>query len=186
MLNLTLLIFSLIIAMVPLSVAVSSSVYRCIEWKESFRIALALALFHALMAAIGWGIGFGVRGLFTDMKMPVALFIMLFIAFRYFMDSMRQNRQIRIIISEDNRILLSFGLVTSINTALLSISLGILYPGVWLLAGFVFGMVFLLALIGIRLGKLGLLNFGRIAELTGGLGLFAVAAVILLQYLKIL
>ncbi len=183
--HLTLLFFALVISMVPFSVAVNSSIYRCIEWKETFRIAAVLGLFHAVMVIAGWGIGYGTRGLFHEMKFPVALFIMMFIAFRLFMDSWRRNRDIRIISSEKNRILISFGIVTSINTMLLGISLGLLYSGVPVLAGFVFGAVFLMMIMGIRLGKLGLMNVGRIAELAGSLALFAAALIILLQYMKI-
>jgi putative Mn2+ efflux pump MntP len=109
---------------------------------------------------------------------------MLFIAFRLFMDSRRQNRQLRIIIADETRILVSFGLVTSINTALLGISLGMLYSGLLPLAGFVFGMVFILSILGVRIGKLGMMKMGWIAELLGSLGLLAAGIFILLQYLK--
>lgn len=181
---LTLITFALIISMVPFSVALSSSVYRCIEWKETFKIALVLGLFHSMMAVIGWGIGYSIKGFFYDMKLPVALFVMLFIAFRLFMDSRRQNRQLRIIIADETRILVSFGLVTSINTALLGISLGMLYSGLLPLAGFVFGIVFILSILGVRIGKLGMMKMGWVAELLGSLGLLAAGIFILLQYLK--
>jgi putative Mn2+ efflux pump MntP len=183
---LTLLTFSLIIGMVPFSVALSSSVYRCIEWKETFRIALVFALIQTVMTAMGWGIGFSVKGLFYDMRIPVALMIMFFIAVRLFFDSWRKNRQIRIIISEDRRILLSFGLVTSINPALLGISLGMLYPGFLALSGFVFGVVFILVILGVRIGKLGMMNLGWIAEVLGALGLLIASCLILMQYLKLI
>ena len=186
MLYLTYLVFALILGMVPFSVALNSSVYRCIEWKETFRIALVLALFMAMATGIGGAIGYGLKGLFLSMKFPVALFIILLIAFRLFMDSRRRNKKIRIIVSEHNRILISFGIVISINPMLLGISLGILYSGVLYLTGFIFGMVFLLTVIGIRLGKLGWLNVGRTAELAGSFALFITGVIILLQYLKMI
>ena len=186
MLYLTYLVFALVLGMVPFSVALNSSVYRCIEWKETFRIALVLALFMAMATGIGGAIGYGLKGLFFSMKVPVALFIILLIAFRLFMDSRRRNKEIRIIVSEHNRILISFGIVISINPMLLGISLGILYSGVLYLTGFIFGMVFLLTVIGIRLGKLGWLNLGRTAELAGSFALFITGVIILLQYLKMI
>ena len=174
-----------ILSMVPFSVALNSSVYRCIEWKETFRIALVLALFMA-MARYWRCYRIRPQGLFFNMKVPVALFIILLIAFRLFMDSRRRNKEIRIIVSEHNRILISFGIVISINPMLLGISLGILYSGVLFLTGFIFGMVFLLTVIGIRLGKLGWLNFGRTAELAGAFALFITGGIIFLQYLKMI
>ena len=184
MYHLTLLIFSLVISFVPFSVSLSSSVYRCIEWKETFRIALVFALFTTLMAAMGWGIGYAVKGLFNNMQVPVALFIMIFIAMRLFLDSRRKDRHLRIMISEDTRILFGFGMVISINPALLGISLGILYPGILPLMGFIFGTVFVMTIIGIRLGKLGLMNLGKVMEFLGSIVLILAGAFILLQYLK--
>jgi putative Mn2+ efflux pump MntP len=172
--------------MVPFSVALSSSVYRCIEWKETVKISLIFAIAHALMALMGWAIGYSIKGLFYDMKFPVALMIMLFIAFRLFMDSRRKNRQLRIVIDDETRLQLSFGLVTSINTALLSIGIGMLYTGLLPLTGIVFGGVFIFSILGVRIGKLGVMNLGWIAELVGASGLFIVTVILLLQYLKMI
>lgn len=184
MFNFTLLTYALIISMVPFSVALSSSVYRCIEWNETFRIALVFAVFQAALTAIGWGIGYSIKGLFYDMRVPVALVIMFFIALRWFFDSLRKSRQIRVIISGDRRLLLSFGLVTSINPALLGISIGMLYPGFLTLIGMIFSAVFIMVISGIRLGKTGMMNLGWIAEVVGAVGLFIVGVLALLQYLK--
>ncbi len=185
MLTLTYIIFSLVIGMLPFSVALNSSVYRCIEWKEALRMGLVFALFHAGMAMIGWGIGYGVQGWFHGMKFPVAIFIMIFISLRYFMDSVRVNREMRIVAVNHPRILSGFAFVTSINTALLGISLGLLYSEMTLFAGILAGTVFLMTILGIRAGKAGMLPAARVAETLAALLLFGSALFILIQYLKL-
>jgi len=87
---------------------------------------------------------------------------------------------------EDRRILLGFAFVTSINTALLGMGLGILYREILILSGLVFAMVFIMVIIGVQAGKRGKVNLGSSAEMLGGVGLIMVSVVIVLQYLKIL
>jgi putative Mn2+ efflux pump MntP len=186
MLLLTLFLFSFILSLVPFSVALSSSVYRCIQWKEALRIAFFFAIFQVMMMAIGWTIGYSIKGLFHDLKIPVAVMIIIFIAVRMFADSRRLSRENRTMAVESRRILVGFSFVISINTALLSMGLGILYQDILILAGFVFGIVFLMTIAGVQAGKRGMMNLGRTAETIGGICLILIGAIIILQYLKIL
>ncbi len=186
MLLLTYILFSFLIAMLPFSVAVNSSVYRCIEWKETFRIAFVFAVFQVCMALAGWGIGLAVKGFFSTMQVPVAIFIMLFVALRYFMETFRPGRDVRILISENRRMLIAFAVVTSINTVFLGIALGLIYQDLLAFAWILPLAVFLAVLAGIRLGKLGWLNLGKNAERLASILLALSALFILLQYLKII
>lgn len=183
---LLLLMISLFLSFVPFSVALSSSVYRCIQWKEALRIAFAFALFEAGMAAIGWLIGFSIKGFFLDLKVPVAVMIIFFIGARMFADSRRLSSAQRTMVVESRRILMGFAFVISINTALLSMGLGILYLEILILVGFIFGIVFLMTIAGVQAGKRGMMNLGRTAETSGGAGLVVICVIIILQYLKIL
>ena len=181
-----LIVISFLLSLVPFSVALSSSVYRCIVWKEALRIALVFAIFQAGMVAIGWAIGYGIKGLLYDMAIPVAVLIIFFIGFRMIMDSFRLGRENRTMAVEDRRILLGFAFVISINTALLGMGIGILYTGILVLAGFLFGMVFIMTIAGVQAGKRGMMNLGRTAEMIGGSGLIVISVIIILQYLKII
>jgi putative Mn2+ efflux pump MntP len=183
---LTIITFAFVISMVPFSVALSSSIYRCIEWKESLLMAFMFAVIHGVMAMVGWGLGYATRGWLTSMGTPVAITIMLFIALRYFIDARRKGREARTITVKNMKILLGFATVTAINTLLLGIGLGILYSG-WLdFIGVVFAVVFLVTRFGILAGKRGWMNLGRTAETVGSLLLFGITIAILLQYLKLI
>jgi putative Mn2+ efflux pump MntP len=186
MVILSLILISFLVSLVPFSVALASSVYRCIVWKEAFRIALVFAFFQAAMIALGWVIGFGVKGLLFSMAVPVAALIVFFIGARIFLDSRRLGREHRTMAVDDRRILLGFAFVTSINTALLGMGLGIIYREIFIMAGLSFAMVFLMVIVGVQAGKRGKLNLGPSAELLGGAGLVMVSIVLVLQYLKIL
>jgi manganese efflux pump family protein len=183
---LPLIVFSFILSLVPFSVALSSSVYRCIQWKEAIRIAFFFAVFQVIMMSIGWIIGYNIKGLFHDLKIPVAVVIIIFIGARMFADSRRLSRENRTMAVESMRILMGFAFVISINTALLIMGIGILYHDVFILAGFIFGIVFLMTILGVQAGKRGMLNLGRTAEAVGGVSLFLISAIIILQYLEII
>jgi putative Mn2+ efflux pump MntP len=119
------------------------------------------------------------------MAVPVAVMILFYIALRMFLDSFRLGRENRTMAVESNRILYGFAFVISINAALLGMGLGIIYLEIAYLAGFLALFVFLMTLLGIRAGKLGMLNLGKSAEMTGGIGLAICGLIILLQYLGV-
>ena len=179
-------LFSLLLSLVPFSVAVSSSVYRCIVMKEALKIALVFGLFQSGMMIIGWLIGFAVKGLLYSMAVPVAALIVFMIGARLFLDSRRFGKEQRTIASNNTRILIGFSFVTSINTLLLGMGFGILYPNPWLLAAILFVMTFIMTLIGVYAGKRGMMNIGKTAESTAGLAMLIISVVIVLQFLKII
>jgi putative Mn2+ efflux pump MntP len=179
------LAFAFLLSLLPFSVALSSSVYRCIVWKEALRIAFVFAVFQAAMMSIGWLIGYSVKGLLNNMAIPVAALIIFFIGARMFLDSKRLGKENRTMAVEDRSILLGFAFVISINTALLGMGIGILYKDIMLLVGFIFLMAFFMTILGIQAGKRGMMNLGKSAELLSGLGLIMISLVIVMQYLKI-
>ena len=183
---LPLFLIAIFLSLVPFSVALASSVFRCIVWKEALRIAFVFALFQAVMIVLGWLIGFAIKGMLYDMAVPVAALVIFFIGLRLFLESRRPGRDHRTMAVEDRRILLGFAFVTSINTALLGMGLGIIYREILILAGLLFALVFLMTIVGVQAGKRGKMGLGTSAELLGGAGLLMVSVVIVLQYLKIL
>jgi manganese efflux pump family protein len=183
---LTFFLFAFILSLVPFSVALSSSVYRCIVWKEALKIALTFALFQGVMMALGWVIGFGIKGLMHEMTVPVSVIIIFIIGARMFLESRRPGLENRVMAVEDRRLLLGFAFVISINTTLLGMGLGMLYKEIMILAGLVSGMTFIMTIIGVQAGKRAMMNLGKTMELIGGAGLILICIAIILQYLKII
>jgi putative Mn2+ efflux pump MntP len=181
-----LLAISFFLSLVPFSVALSSSVYRCIQWKEALRIALVFALFEAGFLAIGWLIGFSIKGFFNDLQVPVAALIIFFISVRMFSDSRKAGKEHRTMAVESGRILAGYAFIFSINTVFISMGPGILQADLLILSSALFGFVFLMTIAGIQAGKRGMMNLGQIAEMAGSAGLVVICVIIILQYLKIL
>lgn len=179
---LPLILIAFLLSTVPFSVALSSSIYRCIVLKEALRIAFVFALFQAGMMALGWLIGFSIKGLLHSLVIPVAALVIFFIGMKIFLESRRPGREQRTMAVEDRRILLGFGFVISINTAMLSMGLGMIYSDLAVLAGSSFGLSFLMSLLGVFLGKRGMMTLGKTAELLGGAGLIMVSLVIVMEF----
>jgi manganese efflux pump family protein len=183
---LSIILITLLLSLVPFSVAAGTSIYRCIVRKEALRIALAFAVFQALMTALGWVIGFGIKSMLADLFEPVAALIIFFTGIRIFLDSRKPEREHRIMKVENMKILLIFSVIISINTAMLGMGLGIIYDNVLILSGLIFALVFIAVILGVRAGKRGMMNIGKSAELLSGTGLIMVSIVIILQFLKII
>lgn len=165
------------------SVALNSSIYRCIEWAETFRIAVVFAFFQGAMLGLGWLIGNAMDNWFKDMSFPVAILILFFIGGRLILESRSIDPERRIIIADDFKWLAGFAFLTSINTFLTGISLGILTGRISTALAVLFIMIFLVVILGTRLGKRSSFGLSRIAGLAGGIILVLVAAMVLIQYL---
>jgi putative Mn2+ efflux pump MntP len=179
------IIFSLLLSFVPFSVALSSSIYRCIQWKEALRIAFVFAIFQVAMMALGWILGFSIKVFLYGLAVPVAAMIVFYIGARMFLDSRKMRKENRTMAVENNRILFGFAFVISINTALTGMGLGIIFNDILIFSGFIFLIVFLMTLLGIQAGKRGMMNLGLTLEMLGGIGMIILSIVIVLQHLKI-
>lgn len=179
-------LIALSLSTVAFSVALGSSVYRCIEWGETFRMALVFALIHPLMAGLGWLIGRALSGWLSDMAYPVAVMIILLIGLRLLSDTRRRNPALRVILADDMKWLTGFAFLTGINFFLTGISLGMLTEKIFYILGLAAATVFLGVIAGVRLGKTGFLRSGLKTEAGGGVMLMVLSIIILLQYLNII
>jgi len=55
------ILVALALSMVPFSVALHSSTYRCIEIQESFEIGIFFSLFQVLLFILGYWIGYALK-----------------------------------------------------------------------------------------------------------------------------
>jgi putative Mn2+ efflux pump MntP len=177
---------ALSLSMICFSVALKSSIFRCIKWPESLAMSFLFALFQALMLALGWLTGFALSGWFFRLGVPIALLLILFLSARMIMDSRRAAEAQRIIAARSGRLLMGFSLVISINAFLLGLGLGLMIRQTWILYITVFSVVFMISLAGSRMGRRGFARLPMLAEATGGLILLLLAVILLLQYLKII
>lgn len=157
------------------AVALNSSVYRCIEWGETLRMAFIFAFAQALMLGLGWLIGDAIAGWLRDMAFPMAIMILFFIGARLFMESRRKNPEHRIILADNMRWLTGFAFLTGINTFLTGISLGILTDQIWHIVFILAAIVWPITILGVRLGKNSVIRSVQTAEAFAGIALVLVA-----------
>lgn len=167
-------------------IALRSSIFRCIQVNESLVIPASFALFQVVMTAMGWTIGNALTGWLGKIAPTVAILVFLLVGTRMMLEARKVPDEQRTMAVNHFKVLMGFSLISSINSFLAGISLGILQTNLRLLSAIVIVSALVTTYTGIRLGKIGFLKAGRIAETVGGIGLILVGIVVLLQFLKII
>jgi putative Mn2+ efflux pump MntP len=100
--------------------------------------------------------------------------------------SRRVNTTSRTYAAKNLAVLSALSLMVAINAFMVGIGLGLISIDVMILAGILFFTTYILALVGVRIGKLGKHQLGRQSELFGGSLLLLIALMMFLQYVNIL
>lgn len=180
------ILLALALSMVAFSVAVNSSIFRCIKTKEGLDISITFALFQGIMIALGGWIGKAIGTLLDQMANAIAIFLLLIIGMRMMFESRRVMLEVRTMRVRNSKMLLSFSFLVSVNAFLVGLSLGMIMESLFTPGLYLAGMTFVLTFIGIKAGRAGMTNISRHAEMIGGILLIIVGVTMVLQYLKIL
>jgi putative Mn2+ efflux pump MntP len=180
------LFVALALAMLPFSVALFSSAYRCIELNESFGIGVFLSFFQAFLLMLGWWIGYSFSAFFGSMTFAVASMVFIFVGVKMFFDARRAAPERRTYATKDIKILTGFALVVSINGFLIGTALGMIGTMILLNAAIQVFITYLFVLIGIRMGKMGAYRAALRAESFGAALFLVMAVYMIIQYIKIL
>lgn len=175
---------ALALAMVPFSVALYSSAYRCIEMNESFEIGIFFSFFQGGLLLLGWLIGYALSGFFSSLAFPVASMIFLFIGIKLFSESRKPVPEKRTYPSRNIRLLIGFSVAISINAFLVGIGNGLIESNWMIMAASLVFMTYLFALLGIRIGKKGRYKTARSSEIMGGVIMLAMSVFMIVQYIK--
>ena len=148
-------------------------------------IGMFFGLFQALLFLLGYISGYGLEGYLLSMNYTLAVIIMLFTGVKMIVGSRRVEPEMRVLAKKDTGGLVTLSLALGINSFITGLALGLISIYPWYLAGLLFAVTCLVTLIGIRLGRTGKYRVGQFAETMAGIVFLCVAAVMLLQYLKI-
>lgn len=175
---------SLALAMVPFSVALHSSAYRCIEMNESFEIGIFFSFFQGILLLLGWLIGFALEGLFSNLAFPIASLIFIFVGIKLFSESRKPVPEKRTYPSRNIRTLMAFSLAISINAFLIGIGTGMIAGNWMIMVASIVLITYVASLVGVRIGKMGRYKAARNAEVFGGVVLLGMAVFMIVQYIK--
>ena len=147
-------------------------------------MAFFFALVQALLVSLGWLIGYLLAEWLGILSVPLAVLVFTFIGVRMILEARRIGEEQRTMAVRDRRILLGFSLIAGMNAFIIGITMGVLLTGLAILAPLLFGTVFLVTLMGVWIGKRGMMRTGMVAEMAGGVAMLLIAAFLFLQYLK--
>jgi putative Mn2+ efflux pump MntP len=177
-------LIGLSLSMDAFAVSVSSGI--CIKDLKPFhalRASLSFGLFQFIMPVLGWFLGETVSAYIRNYDHWTAFVLLSFIGGKMLKEGIqtgdaRSAGDIRNLLT-----LLTLSVSTSIDALAVGLSLNVLGHGLWLPAGIIGGITFLVCLTGFEFGKrLGIL-FKKGAQIAGGIILIGLGLKILIQHL---
>lgn len=185
---LSVVLIGLSLSMDAFAVSVSSGIcVREIKPFHVFRASLSFGLFQFIMPVLGWFLGETVSAYIESYDHWIAFALLSLTGGRMVKGGIK-TRAVRPAdqAAEDIRnplILLTLSVTTSIDALAVGLSLNVLGHGLWLPAGIIGGVTFLVCLAGFEFGRrLGVL-FEKGAQIAGGIILIGLGLRILIQHL---
>lgn len=165
------------------AVSVSSGlIKKDITFTQALRIASVLAIFQALMPAVGWFLGVSIKG-FVEPVDHWAAFIMLAILGGKMIIESFDDSDSRDFDPLKFKIMTGMAIATSIDALIVGVSFGMFCVNPWLAIAIIGFVTFLASIIGIYFGKKTGEHFGKKVEILGGLILIIIGLKILIEHL---
>lgn len=179
--ELILLAFGLSFDTFAVSVSTGLTISR-IKFLQGVRIALVLAFFQSLMPLMGWLGGSQVEKYLDDYDHWIAFGLLAILGIKMITDAFKKSEE-----KNFNPMLFSvlvvMALATSIDALVVGVSLAFTNANIWLALLIIGAITFLVAMIGMLLGKNVNGKFGKKAEILGGVILIGIGLKILLGHL---
>ena len=154
--------------------------------RQKFRLSFHFGLFQLIMPIIGWLAGSGLSKFIENFDHWLALGILSIIGINMIRNSMKkQEEKINKDISRGFS-LISLSVATSIDALAVGFSIGIINVSIFLPAIIIGIVAASMTLIGIKLGEILSLKFGKTMEIIGGCILILIGLNIVLEHLKLL
>lgn len=151
---------------------------------KAFRIALIFGIFHFSMPLIGYVIGSGLQKLISGFDHWIAFSLLTVVGVKMILDSFKPVKEREFDIN-NLKILLLVSLAISIDALVVGMTLALLPVNIWLAITIIGVTAFSLTLISIYIGKIFGKQWGKKAEIVGGLILVIIGIKILLDHLLV-
>ncbi|UZP67129.1 manganese efflux pump MntP family protein [Desulfovibrio mangrovi] len=183
---LELLAIAVALAMDAFAVAIATGVQlKCVDSRQTFRLAWHFGLFQALMPIIGWSLGLTVRSFIESYAHWIAFALLAWIGIRMLKEAFETDTE------EAERCdptkgmsLIMLSVATSIDALAVGLSMSVLGISIWYPA-IIIGLVALaFTAAGLHIGRLigGAARFGQLAEILGGSVLLLIGVKILAEH----
>ena len=153
-----------------------------ISFGQAFRIAIILAFFQAIMPLAGWFLGSQVANLISNYDHWIAFGLLTILGIKMIYESFKNNS----VKTDSNNltlpVLVGMAIATSIDALVVGVSFAFVKLNIYYTILIIGAITFLVAMIGMLLGKKVGGKFGTKMEIFGGLILIGIGIKILLSH----
>lgn len=149
---------------------------------KALRISLFFGLFQFFMPLIGWLIGFGLEKIISQFDHWVAFSLLSILGIKMILESLKSVDEKTIDI-HNIKILFLLSVATSIDALVVGMTFALLPINIWLAVAIIGLTTFVISFFSIYIGKKCGEQWGRKAEIVGGLVLVLIGIRILLDHL---
>jgi putative Mn2+ efflux pump MntP len=181
-----LLALAVALAMDAFAVAIATGVQlKCVDPRQTFRLAWHFGLFQALMPILGWFLGLTVRGFIESYAHWIAFALLAWIGLRMLKEAFETDTE------EAERCdptrgmsLIMLSVATSIDALAVGLSMSVLGVSIWYPASIIGVVALVFTAAGMHIGRLigGATRFGQYAEVLGGTVLLLIGLRILSEH----
>jgi putative Mn2+ efflux pump MntP len=157
-------------------------VVRKITFWNASRIALSLALFQGLLPLIGWFFGNELRPLLADYDHWIAFGLLTILGIKMIMESLSADKEERKFDPLKFWVMIYLSLATSIDALVVGFGFAMLQVHIFWAIAIIGGVTFLVAMLGMLIGKQTGNKFGKRMEIVGGLILILIGIKILVSH----
>ena len=153
---------------------------------DTFKAALMFGIIEAITPLIGWALGSIASGFVESIDHWIAFGLLGAVGGNMIWQATRASDEAN---DEEPRrsglwALIGTALATSIDAGAVGVGLALIDAKIWIIAASIGFSTFVCTAIGMRIGKVIGVRFGKCAELIGGVALIAIGALILFDHLS--
>ena len=156
-----------------------------IHFWQAFRVAFVLAIVQALMPIAGWFAGIQVKDIISDYDHWVAVSLLSILGVKMIFEAYKTEDEEKPRNPLKPVVLLGMAVATSIDALIVGISFGFLSVNITYAASIIGIVTFLVAMIGMLIGKKAGNFFGKKMEIIGGIILILIGLKILFEHTMI-
>ena len=154
-----------------------------IRFREATKLAVVLALFQALMPAIGWLIGTQISELLSLYDYWIAFGLLSIIGLKMIIESLKKEEKRKEFDPFKPFVLIGLAVATSIDALIAGVSFAFIDINILLAVAAIGFTTYLAAMLGMLFGKKAGKHLGEKMEMAGGLILIAIGVKLLLEHL---
>lgn len=182
------LILSLSMSADAFAAAIGRGAQQRPDFAQAVRSGLVFGIIEALTPLIGFGLGIIAAGLVEAIDHWIAFGLLGAVGAKMIWEALKRDEDEEVSTAKTAGkagmvALVATAVGTSIDAGAIGVSLALLGENIWIIAAAIGATTFVLATLGLLIGKVAGTRLGRIVELVGGVALIVLGSKILMEHL---